>query len=249
MSENTRRLIVELVEDERHGIATKSICARVGRTPQDLGDVFELLIEEGKILGFAGLWLSPDAFHEFANGFLEALSQFHQANPSVILVNPEQIAKGIGWPVSGKPLDRMARRLEAEGQIYRGETGVRIRDFRPTLPDRHRDFLDKVKVVLSAEPVNTPTPHQISHLLHIPAIAIDEILRLGVDAGEIELIGDGVFYTSEQMALLEVQLRALAENHELSASYVRDAMGTTRKYAVALLTHFFPRPDSDSQAF
>jgi Elongation factor SelB, winged helix len=232
--------VLEVIQDRPQGVATKTVCARLKRTPQELGDAFESLANSNLIVGFGGLWLTVQSFQSFSDAFIEKLSLFHQLNPSVILAPSAEIAILAAWTLDPKPLDRMINRLASEGAIYKGEAGVRISEFRPVLPERPRTFLDRVKATLECEPINTPTPHAMSQTLHVPSIAVEEILKLGVETGEIAQLGETVYYTTGQLEALRLRLGELGEEN-LTASSVRDTFGTTRKYAVALLAHFYPR--------
>ncbi len=238
-----RAKILEQIQGEPQGASTDLICKRLNCTPQELGEVFESLLEDEEAFGFAGLWLAPESFRQFSDRFLQVLSRFHEENPTVILWKPEDIAKQVGWVPPPKPLDRMAQKLAAEGSLYKGETGVRLAGFRPVLPERHRLFLDRIKVVIESTPINTPNPHQISQALHAPSVAVEEILKLAEDSGEVVQLAEGVYYTTSQLENLRVLLAEIATNGTLSASSVRDALNTTRKYSVALLTYFYPRKD------
>jgi selenocysteine-specific elongation factor len=243
MPSELRQQVLDVVSRHAQGVLTVMICRHLERSPQELGDVFESLIERGQLLGFGGLWLTAKDFESFRVEFLQELAQFHEKNPSVILAKPEEVAKLAGWAVKVKPLDRMMAKLASEGRIFSGDTGVRLQEFRPVLPDRQRQFLDRVKLLLESEAINTPNPHQMAGGLHVPSIAVEEILKVGVETGEVVWLGDSVYYTSEQLELLGRRIFALGE-HQRSATIVRTEFGTTRKYAVALLTHFCPRePD------
>jgi selenocysteine-specific elongation factor len=232
--------ILDVVANHAHGVATSAVCKRLGRTPQELGDAFEALVADGQILGFAGLWLSAKAFQSFSEEFLSNLSAFHQAQSGVVLADPSDKSLLGAWSLPLKSLDRMTSRLALEKKIYKSEKGVRVVDFRPVLPERTREFLNRVTEVLESESVNTPTPHRISQVLHVPPLAIEEILKVGVDAGEVVQLDETVFYTESQLERLRATLSSF-DADDLSASVVRDRLATTRKYAVALLSYFHPR--------
>ena len=74
-----------------------------------------------------------------------------------------------------------------------------------------------------------------------PIQAVQEILKLGVQAGEIAVVAEGVFYTPRQLAAIVEIAMARSEGRPFSAAEFRDWLGTSRKYAIPLLEHFGAR--------
>ena len=90
---------------------------------------------------------------------------------------------------------------------------------------------------LQADPVNTPNPHRLSEIVRAPIQAVEEALKLGVQAGEVVSIGEGVFYTPSQLANLKARTKQLMGSKPFAAAQLRDALGTTRKYIIPLLEY------------
>ncbi len=230
--------ILQIVGDRESGLPTEEICRLLGRAPQALGDVFAGLLAQGKLLSFAGLWMSPDGFGAGSARFLAALDRLHEKNPTQASVARERVVQEAVLVWAGKPLDRIVSYLAAEGKIDISGTAVRSASFRVQLSPRQREFLDRVVRVLESEPVNTPPPHEIARAVVAPPQAVEEVLKLGIQAGEVAQIGDGIFYTPSQIESLKRQVSEVAGGKPFAASAVRDALGTTRRYAIPLLEYF-----------
>ncbi|RYG49109.1 selenocysteine-specific translation elongation factor, partial [bacterium] len=69
--------IVALVGDSPQGLPTEEIARILGRTPQQLGDVFEKLREDRTLHGLAGRWLSPAGLEAASAALLKALQEEH----------------------------------------------------------------------------------------------------------------------------------------------------------------------------
>src|SRR5262249_15768452 len=91
---------------------------------------------------------------------------------------------------------------------------------------------------LSDQPVNTPNPHQISLLVNAPIQAVEEALKLGVQTGEILALDEGVYFTPAQIEVLKDRTREIVGRRSFSAAELRDALGTTRKFIIALVEDF-----------
>jgi DNA-binding MarR family transcriptional regulator len=236
-SSDLKKAILDAVGDEPVGRGTAAICKALDKTPQQLGDVFETLRREGKLHGFAGQWIKPKAFDEGVDRFLKALDTLHERNPGMPS-HPAAKAVGLarlGW--SGKPLDRILARLVEKGAITMREDEVRRPSFRVKLLDRQRELLDRVIAIIESDGVNTPNAHEIGKRLPAPRQAVEEILNLGDDAGEIVSLPDGVLFTVRGLAQVRERIRNGTQGRPFTLGEMRDSLGTSRRVAVALLEH------------
>jgi selenocysteine-specific elongation factor len=229
--------ILELVRRWPDGILTSEICDRLRVTPQMLGDIFEGLREDGQLLGFAGLWLTPEQYRQGCSRFLKALSEEHGKTPSVPGIPGDQVARAAGLAWQGKPLDRILAELAARGLVSVSNGEVREGSFRPDLPARQRRFLDRAIEAIEREPITVPPPHEIARTLGAPHQAVQEILRIGVQSGELVAIGDS-FYTPRQVDALREQMRRLFNTQPFSANDFREKLDLTRRHSEPLLEFF-----------
>jgi selenocysteine-specific elongation factor len=229
--------LLEAVGEMPDGAPTEEVCRLLGKTPQALGETFERLSKAGNLRGFAGQWFAPEGFEEGVRRFLAALTALHEENPTQAYVPRERAVQRANLAWSGKPLDRIMATLASEGRLEVSGTGVKDPTFRVRLSPRQSDLLARVVEALEKEPVNTPPPHELARVLVVPPQAIEEILKLGVQAGEVVAIGEGVYYTPKQLGALKAKIREAAGGKPFPASAVRDALGTTRKYVIPLLEY------------
>lgn len=235
---NLDEAILETLGRSSDGMPTDEVCRRLGRTPQALGDVFEQMMKSGRVRGFAGLWFSREGFEEATARFLEGLDFLHKRQPGLAVIPREKVVQAAKLPWAGKPLDKIIAELAAMNLITVSGTSVRDAKFRPELPPRQRQLLDRALQALVAERVNVPGAHDIAKAIAVPAPAVEEILKVGVQAGEIVQIAEGVYYTPDQIAGIKDLMRELVGDQPFAAGELRDAMGTTRKYMIPLLEYF-----------
>jgi selenocysteine-specific elongation factor len=228
--------ILQAVGGSPNGLMTEEICRLMGKTPQSLGSVFEDLGAEGRLLGFAGRWITPSGFEVGVTKVREALKELHHSHPRQAMHPRERVMSMAGLAWAGKPLDRILSRLaEAKVLVVEGTT-IRDAEFSLQLTDKQRNFLDRVKQGLDAAGVNVPFPSDLAHALSVPPQAVDEILKLGVEARELIRVDEGIFYTNHQLEQIREMIRALAA--PFSAADFRDSVGSSRKYVIPLLEHF-----------
>lgn len=234
---NEPEAILETVSGRQDGLPTAEICRLLGRTPQALGDVFEKLRAEEKLVGFAGLWFEPTAFVEAANRFLGALKEMHEAKPMQALQPREKVVARAGLKWAGKPLDRIVAAMVGSGKLRAEGTGVRLASFKIVLTDRQRAFLDRVVEALGQGGVNPPGVHDLASILRVPHQAVEEIMRLGVEAGEVIRVAEGIFYAPSGIEKVKQKVRELGAKGPFTAAEFRDAAGTSRKYAIPVLEY------------
>jgi selenocysteine-specific elongation factor len=230
--------LVQIIHSAPFGIMTVEVARLLGKSLQEIGDEIEQSKNRGEILGFAGLWFTGERFREATEQFLAALNEMHRAHPEKALLPREQVAKAADIPWRGKPLDRLIAHWVHERELRGDGTNIAQFDHRPELAARQRSLLDRVKQVLESEAVSVPGQGQIVEELRVPKQAIDEILRIGIDAGELVRIGDGLIYTESQLGRLKDEVRTKFGGQRFSAGEFKDAFGTSRKYAIPLLEYF-----------
>lgn len=227
--------ILEIVGDDPEGTTTTKICRKLRATPQQLGDVFEELAEEEKLLSFGGLWMSPTGFELGTERFLFALRELHGKSPNLTGIPREKIVHVAGLSWAGKNLDRILAALKEQGIISVSGGAVREQKFKPQLPTRQREFLDRVIAVIEEEELNVPTPPEIARKVVAPAQAVAEILQVGVRAGELIQAADNIFFTPRQIEAVKVRLRESIGRKGFSPTEAKEALGTNRKFIIPLL--------------
>ncbi|MCA1998086.1 MAG: SelB C-terminal domain-containing protein, partial [Armatimonadetes bacterium] len=135
-------------------------------------------------------------------------------------------------------LDRILAHLAEQGRVAVEGTSVRDPSFQIPLSARQRQFLDRIKAALDEEGVNVPSALDLARKLAVPPQAVEEMLRIGVDRREVVRIGDGLHYTPEGLSRIQRAVRQAFGTRPFSAGEFRDALGTSRKYAIPLLEHF-----------
>ncbi|HZH98736.1 MAG TPA: selenocysteine-specific translation elongation factor [Fimbriimonadaceae bacterium] len=220
------------------GVETEEICRVLGKSPQALGDAFEKLSKEGRVLGFAGLWFSPEGFADARQKLFAALQSLHAKHPTQAALPRETVLQAASLPWRGKALDRILAHLSSEGSLTVSGTTIRDPQFKLQLSPKQRAFLDRVIEVLERSGVNVPGSRELAEAVHAPPQAIEEILRLGAEAGELVRVAEGLYYTRAGVERIKATVREISGGKPFPASAFRDAVGSSRKYVIPLLEYF-----------
>lgn len=233
--------VVSTVAAHPGGVSTGEVCRSVGRTEQSLGDVFEGLIAAKKLLGFGGLWFTADTMAAARQAFLDSLSALHETHPTLALVPREHVVRQAGLHWSGKPLDRLVASFAEQGLIRFEGTGVSLVGRRAVLQPAQRQLLDRVVAELDAGGSSPPGPGAVADALRVPPQAVDGILKIGISAGEVVRLADGIWFSAAKLQELRDTARTHLQGRSFSASEFREVLGTSRKYAIPLLEYLDSR--------
>lgn len=231
------RAIVQLLSSSMTGLYTDQLCQAIGRSPQALGDVFEDLLEEGEIIGFAGLWFVPEVYEDCVARFSEALERMHDQDSERLMFPKEAVARAshLGW--EGKPLDRILSDILSRGIIRQSGSLIGLTGRAAKLNPAQRALLDRVLSAMDKSGINAPSPGDLAREMGVPVQAVEAVLKIGADAGEAVRLDSALWYSSKTLSGIASKAREEFKDRPFSASEFRDVFGTSRKYAIPLLEH------------
>ncbi len=192
----------------------------------------------------AGEWLLRDGLLDAAGTALIAhLDAFHRAHP---LEEGEPLASArraladalkpmIGPPEARQPetalVDAVLDRLATDGVVIRTRTSVALPTHRPA--DRENDpFVQQVVAAITSEPAQPPTVKELVSR----GIGRDAIDAAG-KAGLVVRVAPDLVFTPALIERAE-EIVVAAGGTGITVSAFREALGTSRKYAVPILEWF-----------
>lgn len=225
--------LLALVGQEPAGLPTERLCQALGRTPQQLGDVFEKLKRQGALLGFAGWWISPDGLQASVARLHEALLALHEGAPMAPGLAKEQVAKRARLPWTGKPLDRLVSHLAEQGSLKLNGALIAHPSFKVQINPRQEELLKRVEAELDQRGYASPNAFELGNALGVPKQAVEQILEVGVHAGRLVRVPPDLFFTLHQMDRLRAEARQMPKG--FTAAEFRDRIQASRKVVIPLL--------------
>jgi selenocysteine-specific elongation factor len=190
----------------------------------------------------AGEWLLRDGLLESAGTeLIDHVEAFHEAHPleeGEPLASARRALAASLRPVTGPPDPRLVEavleRLTADGLITRTSTSIALPSHRPAA--RENDpAVQRVLSAIASEPAQPPT---IKDLV-AQGIGRDAIDAAG-RAGLVVRVGPDLVFTPALIERAEA-IVAAAGSSGITVSALRQALGTSRKYALPLLEWFDQR--------
>jgi selenocysteine-specific elongation factor len=206
-----------------------------GLAEKTVTQALERLVTDGDVARVGEQYAGQRYWQLIADRAATVLRQFHHDNPLRQGMTREELRRRLhrgreDWPAW---LDALAARdvVEEVGTL------VALRGFRSSVDDR-REERKRVLAVLSRSPVSPPTSGELEAL----ADTDGSMLAHMAEAGDIVHVGGGVYFAAGPYSrLVAIALELIDRNGSVSMADFRDAAGTTRKYAQALLEHLDSR--------
>lgn len=227
--------VLGLIEDAPTGITSETICRRLGQTPQALGNEFERLRKEQKVISLAGVWFSVQHFRAMQDRFLRELTALHEKAPTYPGVQREAALKAAGISLDPKPAERFLTALQQSGRIVERGKLIAASDFRMKLNPRQTELVGKICAAIDAAGINAPLPHELARSLNVPIQAINEGLELAISSGFARRVDADLVYPLTTIRRLISELRKGIAGAEFRASEARDLWGTSRRFVIPML--------------
>lgn len=190
----------------------------------------------------AGAWWVARRVFDQVGGALEAeLAAFHENHPldegldlpaaRAILVRGLQVA---GAPREVSLADALLSALSESGRVLREGSTVRLASHTASLAGREEEASRLVRAVADAEPT-PPTLQELTSAGFAP-----EVIDAATRAGMLVRVSGDLVMTPGLVAHAEAVVRGSGSNG-ITVSAFREALGTSRKYALPLLEHLDQR--------
>jgi len=207
-----------------------TLLERAGVAGGDGAKELERLVAAGQILAIGKSVVLPGHWQALQARALDELAQYHTATPLRSGMEREELRSRLQL---APPLFAALREnLLAAGSAVESGTLLRLPDYQVRFSAAQEAATAQLNALLEAQGVNSPSVKECKALLGEP------LYFALVDLGQLRPINDEVVYSrpvyTGLIARLEDHLRA---HGSITAAEARDVLGTSRKYAIALLEH------------
>ena len=177
-------------------------------------------IGAGSILYSAGGW----------NGVVEktqqSLDAYYRQFPLRRGAPKEELRSRLG--MSAQVFNLAFARLQEQAIVEEDGALARLPGYEPTLNDAQNKQVVAYLRTLESDPFSPPTDEPLD----------DEVLNLLDEQGKVVRVSETVVYSADAYAeMVKIISDYIRDNGEISVANVRDVLGTSRKYALALMDY------------
>lgn len=224
----TREELAQILVTERGAIRAADVAVLTGLSPHE--------VPKSRRAG--AWWVTEDLHHEVEEAVTAALDEHHREHPlregadlSVARAAAAGILDRRGRASDGTLVDAILEALAETGVVVRTASEIRLASHRVALESRSEDVERLVDAITSAE----PSPPTVAEL--VAAGHAREVIDAAARQGTIVRISQDMVMSREFVQRAEAVLRGQGDAG-ITVSAFREAVGTSRKYAVPLLEYF-----------
>ena len=207
---NRTNMDADTVKSELEDMASEELVVQLGGEP----------IGRSSFLFTAGGW----------NGVVErtqqSLEAYYRQFPLRRGAPKEQLRSRLG--MTAQVFNLAFSRLGEQGIVEEDGILVKLPGYEPTLNDAQGKEVEQYLRLLDSDPFSPPTDAPLD----------GEVLNLLDEQGKVVRVSETVVYSSDAYEqMVEIISAHIRENGEISVANVRDVLGTSRKYALALMDY------------
>lgn len=196
----------------------------------EVTEEIEKLLGEGEVYKFSDVYVSRDRFMEIRDEFTRIVSQYHKTNPLKPGMPKEELKSKMKYLVPAKYFDAVLEKTVSLGFLKAEMSNIRQPEFEVEYTKEQKkireDILDKLKE-------DGFSPRSLKELTKDKGYR--PVMESMMDSEVIRLDPDMVMLRENFKTAYEAVLEMAGKNGSVTLAEVRDRLGTSRKYAVAVL--------------
>lgn len=228
-----RDYIVTLLSETANGISFREIAQRLFIAYEQVRKIIDELVSSNTaILLNNQTVISADFVNQLHNEIVLQLRRYHADRPLRRGMPKEQLRVAVGVPT--ETFEPLLQRFAQSGEIVIERELVRLPSHEIELTDEHRDWAKRMEQRARSAGFAPPELDELLSELPDKEQASD-LLNLLIEQGKLVKVGEFVFHPSVIEKAKQVVRQLCEQQGSFTASQFREAINTTRKYAIPLL--------------
>jgi len=213
-----------------------------GRPARELEAALETLLEEDIALNLVvdgkHHYLHTDYLQKIVERAQQAVATYHRRYPLRPGMPKEELRSRICKQISPKPFNALVTLLAGEaGLVLRGGV-IAAHDWQVSFSGPYARIREKVLQRLAAAPYAPPDMEELANELNETVDRLAEVLAALADLGDVVRVTSEIAFAATVVAdVQELVLGIIREKGSITIADLRDELGTSRKYALALLEY------------
>ena len=169
----------------------------------------------------------------------KVLNKLHDENPLSVNFKIAPVRERLRFLGADTVLNRIFSLLQKQGllQVATGRIGLKQRG--PKLTKNETKLLEHLQATLEQSGLHAPLVKELQQQADKQADAVVQLLKIAESGGKIVEISEQLYLSVKTLGKIQTQIRNLMNDGSgKTMAEIRDALGTTRKYAVPLCEYF-----------
>ncbi len=183
--------------------------------------------------------LSRDAAQRAFQQIAQVLEKLHAQQPLKLGIDPHEVLRRLSYLGPSPLVQALVEEMVRRGQVLRNEQGLQLRGHGPKLSAAERRLLGELEQLYARAGERPPGVEEITRQLGKNPQLISKLLQLAAAQGTlVQLSPTLLMHRDAERRLRRQVVQLLADGQGRTLSQIREALGTTRKYAVPLCEYF-----------
>jgi len=169
----------------------------------------------------------------------KVLNKLHDENPLSVNFKIAPVRERLRFLGADTVLNRIFSLLQKQGllQVATGRIGLKQRG--PKLTKNETKLLEHLQATLEQSGLHAPLVKELQQQADKQADAVVQLLKIAESGGKIVEISEQLYLSVKTLGKIQTQIRNLMNDGSgKTMAEIRDALGTTRKYAIPLCEYF-----------
>lgn len=208
-------------------------------THEDTREILERLKQSGRILEVAqGIYIHEDCLKKFAKKANAVLTEYHKENPLHFGLKSDEFRSKLFPAVSQSITDNIIAALIKGGEFKYEDNRLALSAFKVSLSAQQLKLMDEIKATYYNSGFSFPESELVYEKYPKNKAAVKQVLDMLIKNGELILLNaEYCIHKDNYNKAFELIRGLVADGGEFTLAQFRDAAGTSRKYAVAILEH------------
>jgi len=200
----------------------------VGYSDEELQDALNEALEESLVIELGNnLYWATASHQQIISKLLTEVAIYHEEHPLRLGILRAELRSRLNIKLN--LLDILLGSID---QLVTENNFVRLSDHQIQFSDKQRDNIEIVLKILADNAYSPPAVTELNQ------IAGETVIRALIDLKEIININDDIgFSNTAYETIIQIVLEHIDQHDSIDAKALRDALDTSRKYAIAILEH------------
>ena len=234
--------LVQVIAGFGYALPNKQkLCGELNLEEGELQEQLEELVALGKVLELLpDRYLAASVLDQAWDGCRKLLEAYHAANPLHAGMKLAELRQKLLPGTELAVADGVLAELAAEGRIKRVADRYAMAEFTVHFTKRQNAIRDKLLQTYRKADLEVPGVDEV-YPMFLPKEKEDckQVLESLISSGQLVMLTPQLYYHHQTFDRVLEQTRAFfAEKEELTLAEFRDMLGTSRKYALAVLEYY-----------
>ena len=234
--------LVQVIAGFGYALPNKQkLCGELNLEEAELQEQLEELVALGKVLELLpDRYLAASVLDQAWDGCRKLLEAYHTANPLHAGMKLAELRQKLLPGTELAVADGVLAELAAEGRIKRVADRYAMAEFTVHFTKRQNAIRDKLLQTYRKADLEVPGVDEV-YPMFLPKEKEDckQVLESLISSGQLVMLTPQLYYHHQTFDRVLEQTRAFfAEKEELTLAEFRDMLGTSRKYALAVLEYY-----------